>query len=342
MAAADLAAGVPHPEVGPAGAVTGALQVVDLDAGLPAADLPAALGTLSLRTGLVVGVARRPLLPAAQELAAALDLTLTAPGCGEQRWAVEVDDPAAALTALDAQVSAAPRAALVLAALLRATELLPLTVGLAMEAAAYSTLLAGPEHQAWLAARGPGRPLEGATERVRLAREGDVLHVRLARPVRRNAVDARMREALLDALDVALADPRVVVDLRADGPVFSAGGDLDEFGTTPDPATAWTVRTTRSPARSIAQLGDRLTAHVHGACAGAGVELPAFAGRLTADPGTTFRLPELTMGLLPGAGGTVSLPQRVGRWRTAWLALSGKALDAPAALRWGLVDDLAP
>jgi len=53
-----------------------------------------------------------------------------------------------------------------------------------------------------------------------------------------------------------------------------------------------------------------------------------------------FRLPELAMGLVPGAGGTVGITRRVGRWRCAYLALSGVALDVPAALSWGLVDDV--
>ncbi|MGB7052901.1 MAG: enoyl-CoA hydratase/isomerase family protein, partial [Acidimicrobiales bacterium] len=52
-------------------------------------------------------------------------------------------------------------------------------------------------------------------------------------------------------------------------------------------------------------------------------------------------LPEVAMGLVPGAGGTASLPRRIGRHRTAWLALTGYWLDAPVALRWGLVDEIA-
>jgi enoyl-CoA hydratase/carnithine racemase len=46
------------------------------------------------------------------------------------------------------------------------------------------------------------------------------------------------------------------------------------------------------------------------------------------------------MGLIPGAGGTVSITKRIGRWRTAWLALSGARLDAATALAWGLVDEV--
>jgi enoyl-CoA hydratase/carnithine racemase len=81
---------------------------------------------------------------------------------------------------------------------------------------------------------------------------------------------------------------------------------------------------------------------VHGPCFGAGVELPAFAGHVIARPGTTFTLPEMAMGLLPGAGGTVSLPRRIGPARAAWLALSGATLDLATALEWGLVDAVEP
>jgi enoyl-CoA hydratase/carnithine racemase len=79
---------------------------------------------------------------------------------------------------------------------------------------------------------------------------------------------------------------------------------------------------------------------VHGACVGAGVELPAFAGRVVARPDARFRLPEVAMGLVPGAGGTVSIPRRIGRQATALLALTGDTIDAPTALALGLVDEI--
>jgi enoyl-CoA hydratase/carnithine racemase len=53
-------------------------------------------------------------------------------------------------------------------------------------------------------------------------------------------------------------------------------------------------------------------------------------------------LPELAMGLIPGAGGTVSLPRRIGARRTAELALSGEPIDATTALDWGLIDEISP
>jgi enoyl-CoA hydratase/carnithine racemase len=123
--------------------------------------------------------------------------------------------------------------------------------------------------------------------------------------------------------------------------VFCSGGDLDEFGTLPDPATAHAIRSTRHPARLLHALEPRVECVVHGSCVGAGVELPAFATRVVARPDASFRLPELGMGLVPGAGGTVSLPRRIGRQRTAWLALTGVAIDVETALSWRLVDAIA-
>jgi enoyl-CoA hydratase/carnithine racemase len=69
--------------------------------------------------------------------------------------------------------------------------------------------------------------------------------------------------------------------------------------------------------------------------------LAAFAGRVVARSDFTASLPELSLGLIPGAGGTVSIRRRIGRHRTALLALSGARLDATTALAWGLVDELS-
>ena len=65
-----------------------------------------------------------------------------------------------------------------------------------------------------------------------------------------------------------------------------------------------------------------------------------FARHITATPDTFFQLPEIAMGLIPGAGGCVSIPRRIGRQRTNWLAMTGEQLDAEQALAWGLVDRL--
>jgi enoyl-CoA hydratase len=71
---------------------------------------------------------------------------------------------------------------------------------------------------------------------------------------------------------------------------------------------------------------------------GAGLEIAAFAARLTASPNAWFQLPELAMGLIPGAGGCVSVPHRIGRQRATLMMLSGRRISAITALHWGLID----
>jgi enoyl-CoA hydratase/carnithine racemase len=151
-----------------------------------------------------------------------------------------------------------------------------------------------------------------------------------------------MRDALTAALAAAAREPGVRVVLAGAGPDFCTGGDLDEFGSRPDPAIAHLVRLTRSPALLLHQMSARATALLHGACLGAGIELPAFAGQVIAAGDARLGLPELRLGLIPGAGGTVSLTRRISRWRTAYLALTGLSLSAEDALSWGLIDAITP
>ena len=92
----------------------------------------------------------------------------------------------------------------------------------------------------------------------------------------------------------------------------------------------------------ISALADRVVVHLHGACIGSGIELPAFARRVFARPDTSIALPEVGFGLIPGAGGTISLPRRIGRHRTAQLALTATPIDVATALEWGLVDGIEP
>ena len=150
-----------------------------------------------------------------------------------------------------------------------------------------------------------------------------------------------MRDELLEALAVPVIDRSVEeVHLRGEGPSFCSGGDLDEFGTFPDQATAHLIRVAASVGRVISALADRVVVHLHGACIGSGIELPAFARRVFARPDTSIALPEVGFGLIPGAGGTISLPRRIGRHRTAQLALTATPIDVATALEWGLVDSI--
>jgi hypothetical protein len=338
----ELAEALAGPVLGPDGRPRVPLLVVDLDGALSADPAGAARAAAGSDT-VLVGISRGRPAEALAGLVAALDLTLVPAGAGPAAPdLVPVPDPPASAARLTAVGEEFPQATTVLAALLRWSGALDVPAALDAESLAYSTLLGGPEFAGWLARRGP-RPLPPvAAEPVLIARDGDRLRLTLNRPERRNAYGRQLRDALVDALALAELDPgieRVVLD--GAGPAFCSGGDLDEFGTTPDLATAHLVRTRGGAARPLHRLADRLEVHVHGACVGAGIELPAFAGRIVAASDAGFRLPEIGMGLIPGAGGTVSIPRRIGRWRALYLALTGEVLGARTALDWGLVDEVA-
>ncbi len=243
---------------------------------------------------------------------------------------------------IETTLAACPIAGTSLALLLRGDSHRSVEEGLVAESAVYSLLQAGPEFAAWRAASPPrSQPCADDGARVRVERVGSLLRVTLTRPERRNALDAAMRDELADAFGIALADPAITrIELRGEGPSFCAGGDLDEFGSRADPASAHVIRLQRSLGRALRELAAKTTVYLHGPCVGSGIELPAFAGTVVAHPATTISLPEVRLGLIPGAGGTVSLPRRIGRHRTAWLALSGRAIDATTARSWGLVDAL--
>ena len=254
---------------------------------------------------------------------------------------VRVSDRAG-LDRLLAGFSDTPLSGLAFVQLLRSASSSSIYAGLMAESFVYSTLQAGPEFERWKSARRrKGRRISKPGSACRLERDRGRLDIRLTRPDKHNAFSRAMRDELCEALQLVLADPSIeAVVLSGEGPSFCAGGDLDEFGSFPDPASAHATRTTRSPALLISRLAGRIRSEVHGACIGAGAELPAFTDRVVADENAFFELPEVGLGLVPGAGGTVSLPRRIGRQRTAWLGLSGARIDAQTALDWGLVDEV--
>ena len=269
----------------------------------------------------------------------AFDILLSADPAAPRPWVgAKLEDLDAIIADLRTRVAAQPAAAAVAAQVLRMTLQVPFDQALVLESLAYSMLLAAKGFREWRAGA-PARDRTDDGPRVHVLQEGPCLEIRLNRAAARNAFDARMRDELVEALAFALEHPDAPpVTLSGAGPAFSAGGDLDEFGRAGDPGQAHLIRTLRSPARLVHELGGRMTARLHGACVGAGIEVPAAAGRVTARPGAVFRLPEVSMGLIPGAGGTAALPRRIGRRRTCYMAISGADIDLPTALAWGLVD----
>jgi hypothetical protein len=338
-------------ELGDPGVVVIDLDTGSSDAGSSDAGSPQLPPARLLPIGfdwILVGVSRHSPSPTPTSSGAAgaavvsvdCDIAFTTAVGACRPW-VTVDDLGEAVGAVRAAVSANPNAAVTAAQLLRRGGTGRPDDDLFCESLAYSTLQGGAEFAAWLDGRSRRAPRPSPRPPVRVERDGDELQITFDRPEVRNAYNAAARDLLVAALQLAVADRTIrSVALRGDGAAFCSGGDLDEFGTATDPPSAHLLRMGHNAGWWMAQCAGKVTAHLHGACVGAGIELPAFAGRVIATPDTRIRLPEVAMGLVPGAGGTASIPRRIGRHRTAWMAISGVVVSAPTGLSWGLVDSV--
>lgn len=253
---------------------------------------------------------------------------------------VVVDDSDAA-EALLKRIETWPIAALTLVQVLRSSELLPAQQGLDIESLAYSALQSGEEFSNWHSEAQLDELPEADGEPILLSRDGNRVEAVLNRPELRNSMTVEMRDAWMNTLELLDADASIEeIQFRGAGACFSVGGELREFGTHPNPARAHWVRTVHSPARMLQKWQHKLAFYLHGACLGSGIELPAFASRVVAHSKTYFQLPELQLGLIPGAGGTVSISRRIGRQRLAWMVFTGRRINAQTALEWGLVDEI--
>ena len=244
------------------------------------------------------------------------------------------------------RIIANPQAAAVLVQVLRSIEHLPPDDALVVESLGYSTMQSGDEFKRWLSQHQAKNPVAPALESgppVLCSRSGDQLSLVLNRPESSNAYTVEMRDALAEVFRLVELDTSIRrVTVTAKGRCFCTGGELAEFGMVGSPAMGHMIRSQISPAKLLLSAADRYHFHVRKACIGSGIELPACAGYLTASPKTVFWLPELSMGLIPGAGGCVSISRRIGRRRTAYLVLMNKKIDAQKALAWGLIDGIVP
>ena len=156
----------------------------------------------------------------------------------------------------------------------------PALAGVITESLGYSTLQSGGEFAAWLQQRGPATaPV--LPDPVVADRDGDTLRIRFNRPARHNAFSNDARAALLEALDIARLDPSVdEVILSGNGPSFCSGGDLAEFGSFADPASAHVARVRHSPALVLDELTTRLGNAVPGASTRPGAGQRAGDGRV--------------------------------------------------------------
>ena len=172
-------------------------------------------------------------------------------------------------------------------------------------------------------------------QRVRIERDGDITVIVIDNPPI-NAASAAVREGLLAAIATLRGDDglRGAV-LIGSGTTFVAGSDLREFGQPlADPQLPAVIR-------AIEDCGKPVVAALHGAALGGGFELALGCDARVAAPGTVVGLPEVTLGIIPGAGGTQRLPRIVGIARAIGMICSGERVPSAAALAAGLIDEEA-
>ena len=174
--------------------------------------------------------------------------------------------------------------------------------------------------------------MTASTPLVHTAADGPVVVIAAdAPPV--NALSAALRQALAAALEEAIANPscRAIV-LSCRGRTFFAGADISEFGRKSAPPTLRDLQATieRSPKPVIAAI--------HGNALGGGLELALACQHRVAERDARLGLPEIKLGLVPGAGGTQRLPRLVGLRRSLEIVTGGQPLSGDEALGAGLVD----
>jgi enoyl-CoA hydratase/carnithine racemase len=167
--------------------------------------------------------------------------------------------------------------------------------------------------------------------------EHHVALLRLNRPEARNALSPEMRAEIAEELERLDADPEVrCIVLAGSDEFFAAGADIKAMAerpldVLPDPEGMrfWT---------RISAIGTPIIAAVSGYAFGGGCELAMACDMIVCDEKTRFGQPEITLGIIPGGGGTQRLTRAIGRQLAMEYVLTGRRWDAQTAERWGLVN----
>lgn len=178
---------------------------------------------------------------------------------------------------------------------------------------------------------------------VEYATAGSVGIVSLNRPAVLNAYNMAMRDELYAALSAVRDDPDMgSMILCGNGPAFSTGGDLTEFGTAPSVVAGREARWRRDVWGLLSSLTKPCVAAVHGYCVGGGFEMALLCDFCLAADDARFRYPETGLGMIPGVAGTQTTPRLAGVGRALDLVLAGRWLSADEAKDWGLVARVVP
>jgi 3-hydroxyacyl-CoA dehydrogenase len=166
-------------------------------------------------------------------------------------------------------------------------------------------------------------------------REGEILVILVNNPPV-NALSWHVRQGLKERVEEALSDPAIkAAIIRCEGTTFIAGADITEFSQAPkEPALGATLDAMETASKPI-------IAAIHGTALGGGLETALCCHYRIAVPSAKLGVPEVKLGLLPGAGGTQRLPRLVGVEAAAAMCSSGDPVPAAKAKEMGLVDALA-
>jgi enoyl-CoA hydratase/carnithine racemase len=167
-----------------------------------------------------------------------------------------------------------------------------------------------------------------------------IAHITLNRPDVMNRYNVQMRDELYQVLTAVRDDPGVsaVIIKGAGERAFCVGADLTEFGTAPSPIIARQVRWERDVWGVLSRLKQPVIAAMHGYVLGSGLELALLCDIRIASDDTVFGLPEATLGMIPAAGGTQTLPRVAGTGTALQMLITGDRIDAEEARRIGLVN----
>ena len=169
-------------------------------------------------------------------------------------------------------------------------------------------------------------------------------YITLNRPQVLNVYNLQMRDELYQALSALKDDSevRVAIFKGAGERAFCAGADLSEFLTAPSPVIARQVRWERDLWGLFLSLPQPLIAALHGYILGSGIEIALCCDIRIASDDVRFGLPEVSLGLIPAAGATQTLPRTIGRAKSLEALLAGRWFDAEEAYHIGLVNRLVP
>jgi enoyl-CoA hydratase/carnithine racemase len=172
----------------------------------------------------------------------------------------------------------------------------------------------------------------------------NIAYVTLNRPRALNAYNIRMRDELFEVLGAIQDDSevRAVILKGAGEKAFCAGADLTEFLTAPPPVFARAARFERDVWKRFTEMPVPFIAAMHGYVLGSGIEMSLCCDIRLCSEDAQFGLPEVTLGIIPAAGGSQTLPRIVGRSAALEMLLSGRWLKAQEALRIRLVNRVWP